>query len=242
MKKLLLIAAFAGMAGAAWAQKPVKGDVTAEMALNLSNLGLFTPGNGSPFQLYNGNLLRGRYFIKDNMAIRGGLSIATDGSTTNFKENPDGTGGSGSVKRTFSDITIMPGIEKHFSGGEKLSTYVGADLMISMASAKETWSNTNGSGTSYGDFKATVDGGWSNSARSSGSGFGVRVVAGADYYFLEKVYLGAEMGWGVMNGSGKDITTTIEQGGTKTTAVQPGGKSGGFSTMINGGIRLGFRF
>ncbi len=84
--------AFAG--ATAYAQKPTAGDVTAEVSLNLANLGLFNAGaSGNPFSLNNGTgALRGRYFLQDKLAIRAGLNITTSSTKTNFFENPDGTG------------------------------------------------------------------------------------------------------------------------------------------------------
>ncbi len=238
MKKVLLTITMAAFAVAAYAQKPVAGDYTAEMTLNPSQLGIFTPGSGSPLELNGGVNLRGRYFLKDNMAIRGGLNIGTDKDKMNFYQNPDGSGNKGSFTMNHSTITLMPGIEMHHAGGEKLSTYCGADLLISMMSASSKGENTNAAGNAYGTYTTSTSGGM-----GSGTGIGLRAVAGFDYYILEKIYLGAELGWGYRTDSEKDKTTTMKDGAAaEVKTIEAGGSNGGLKTFINAGFRLGWRF
>lgn len=228
-----------------WAQKPTTGNITAEVNVNLNNLGLFHgSGSGSPFGLnYGGTSVRGRYFISDNMAARLGLNITSDNWKKRFLEKPDGTGDEGLRKRTSSTVSIKPGIEKHFTGGEKLSTYAGAELNISINSAKETWDKYDGTGYNK-DVTGEIKGAWSdtNATVFSGLGLGLNVFAGADYYFMEKVYLGLEFGLGVSRDVSKKVETTINVAGTSTTTVTSGKWNVRINPYVVSGIRLGFIF
>ncbi|MCS7153826.1 MAG: hypothetical protein NZ989_07775, partial [Bacteroidia bacterium] len=92
-----------------YAQKPTSGTVTAEVAI--------TGLNSIQIHLVQG--ARIRYFLGDNLAIRGGFSFDAKRKVLRDYENPDGTGGVGERKETFSAFSLFPGIEYHFAGGEK---------------------------------------------------------------------------------------------------------------------------
>ncbi|MCS7073926.1 MAG: hypothetical protein NZ108_05625, partial [Bacteroidia bacterium] len=200
MKKItFFLLALLGTSSMVFAQKPDAGDITAEMNLNLTNLGLFHGngnGSGNPFSLNNdANQIRMRYFISPSLAARLGLNINASSNKQNFSENPDGTGATGSARKGSFGMVLTPGIEKHFAGGEKLSTFAGADLILDFKSYSEKWENSDGD--SYvRNQNAEVSGGWATGDNRSYFGIGLRAVAGADYYFTEKLYLGAEFGWG----------------------------------------------
>src|SRR5688572_13378152 len=121
MKKLILSAALlAGITFGTKAQntasgeggiKPASGDITMEANVNLLN------GN---VNLSNSlNQIRGRYFLSDDMAFRLGTNIRyrSDDPEVNIKTS------------TF-EFSLAPGIEKHFAGTNRLSPYIGADLLF----------------------------------------------------------------------------------------------------------------
>jgi len=129
------------------------------------------------------------------------------------------------------------GAAYHFSQLEKLSPYAGIDFAIGGGSAREMGTNTNG-GAWVNDF--------SYSSKSPMMMFGGRIVAGFDWYFSQNVFLGAELGWGLMATSYKDETVTVTAGSTTTETVTPimGGPASSVqmgNTFI-AGIRLGWRF
>ena len=251
MKKISFFAlVFLGLIGSTYAQegggsefKPSAKSVTVEMNLNFANLGLFHASSGSPLGLNNGAFqLRGRYFLSETMAIRGGLNITSQSMKKNYAEKPDGTGAEGNSKQSYFMLGLRPGIEKHFKGTDRLSTYVGADLIINMASASEKWEKYDG--TSYNaDVSAEIKGSWSDGARNASTGFGLNAVVGADYYFMKKVYIGAEFGWGFTATSNKKVEQTVKSTGTPD-AVTITPKSGQFDLTPNivSGFRLGFMF
>lgn len=151
MKKFIAIAAVALLIGeTASAQKATGGALTVEGQLSL----------WGPTQVV-APLIRGRYFLTDDLAARVQLGFFTNSNTNNFAENNDGTGGTGSRERTNSYFDLRLGVEKHLGSHEKFSPFLGAEFMFGSGSAKETWTNSN-NGTSYtANDRATIDGGWS---------------------------------------------------------------------------------
>jgi hypothetical protein len=261
MKKLFtLIAAFTTLAATAQystttsaskvadkklsSYKPVAGTVTAEFGLGggllNSNLGLNN----------NEGLLRFRYFTAKDMAFRIGLAVNNNSSTDNYYGGPNNSQ-SGSRVRKNSGITFNLGVEKHLTGSERLSTYVGADLLISLDAASEKWDNSNGTNYVLGLKREitgfnTVAGG-----TNGGSGFGLRLVTGAEYYIVKNVYIGGELGFGFLSSKFKDIkdqtTTTVTVGVNTTTTIvnndrKTPGKNFNISPSVITGVRIGFQF
>ncbi|MCU0441740.1 MAG: hypothetical protein MUE96_05025 [Bacteroidia bacterium] len=233
MKKTILSLAMVAMGVAAFAQKPAAGDKTIETSL------LFQTGT-APISLFTPNL-RARYFIADGLAARVEFVFESDKTTTNFTENADGTGGKGSAVAKSSSFTFAPGIEKHFAGTEKFSPYVGATIPLVFAGASEEWENS-ANGTTYTQgVNATIDGATSGGIRA-GSSIGVNLVLGADYYFTDAIYLGAEIQWGWATSTDKESTTTVKVPNTPDAkTVTPEAKASGFG-IATSGIRLGWKF
>jgi hypothetical protein len=230
------------MGATVYAQKPTQGTVTAEFLFNPAELGLFHHGNGQPYSLFN-NAARFRYFLNEGLGIRVQLGLNTGSEKEDFTENPDGTGGTGTRKASFSQIIIAPGVEKHFAGGEKLSTFAGAQIIVGLNSAKEELTNTNG--VAYvNNFSRTIDGasivGGNN--YNKGTTFGVGLYSGADYYFLEKLYIGVEFGLNFTSTRNSDVTTKTTIAGVTNTNVQKGGSQGGLNTTAVGFLRFGYQF
>lgn len=216
MKKLLIAAvALVSAWGAANAQefKPGKGSVTAD--LSLFSKGIFA--TESPVML-NSGMLKGRYFISDGMALRGAFSLMTDSQKDTSNEDVTN-------KQSKSQIGMRFGVEKHFSGTDRLSPYIGGDMGI----AYHTKSSS--SEPKHGD-KTKVEG-------PSTFGFAMGLFFGADYYFVKNVYLGVEAGLDFGTASVGSVTHT--SGGTSTTG-QKAGSSNAISVGANAGFKLGFVF
>ncbi len=83
-----------------------------------------------------------------------------------------------------------------------------------------------------------------NGTATAGLGLGLRVVGGADYYFLDNVYMGVEFGWGYMFNTVADTEIELTDKTTNTTDKfkVAGGSNNGFTPSVNAGIRLGFIF
>jgi hypothetical protein len=223
--------------------KPVHGTVTGEFGLSGGLLNTNVNLNN------NAGLLRFRYFLNENVGLRIGFAVNSLSETDNFY---GGTNNAqvGTKNRASSGITFNLGIEKHFAGSDRLSTYAGVDLLISLNGASESWENFNGVGYAAGykrEISNAVSAATGGGLQVANTGFGARVVAGADYYFVKNVYIGAEFGLGFVSTSTKDYTsTTMVTVGTNTTTttveVKSPSKAFEISPNIITGVRVGFQF
>lgn len=224
MKKVLLTAAAVMTFGLMNAQeetttsayKPTEGTIATEVSLNG---GL----NNANFNL-NNSAVKFRYFFKEDLALRAGLGINSNKETTIDNSVPTNVV---TDVTTNSNNLVKLGLEKHFAGTERLSTYAGADLLIGFSNSKFERTANNYSYTE------------SNFNGNGGTAFGLGLFTGADYYIAKKVFLGVEAGLNFLSGKGKD--NTISETGNPDINVA-GGKNSGFSTSVVGGVRIGFQF
>ncbi len=219
MKKLFLVGALA-LFSAVSAQefKPTAGDVTVDLGVagGLGNTTINLPDQG----FGTGAMFKARYFKTDKIAYRGTLFLANNSETNNdfindVKEEMDNYG-----------FGLGFGMERHFTGTERLSPYVGGDVLLGYRSQnlKETDNIT-------GDV-----------VEVKGPGvfrFGVRGVFGADYYIAKRVFLGVEAGLGLMYESEGD--TTIKSTGNPDITLE-GGSNFRITPEVVTGIRVGFAF
>lgn len=230
MKKVLLFLGMAicGVAANAQDFKPVAGDVTTEFGL--------TGGiNNTDFKLNDGAaLLRFRYFNKEKVAYRLGFNV----STVNDKTNAYGANAEkGTFTKKATEVLINLGIEKHFTGTDRLSPYVGGDILFGTGSKNETAENTTDKGATYtkDTFKETKGPGY--------VAFGLRGVVGADYYIAKRMYLGVEAGLGLLyQKEGKTKTVSTAAGVTTTTESKSAGSNFEIKPSVITGVRIGFAF
>ena len=206
MKKVVLfIALIATTVVGAQAQKFQGGEKNLEVEFN--------PFGGSPIGMPNG--FRFRMFNSESSAIRVGFNIG--GSNMNEVYIQQGTeeGSDGAVvitpelnqsNQTFN-FAIRPGYEKHFAGTDRLSPYVGAELMYAMESStlnREFHNANNADDQSKPENWVT----WDMSVKNGSSTFGLNALAGVDFYFADNFYLGAEVSLGFHNTTYKDRETS----------------------------------
>jgi len=228
MKKLIVFILFSSVIFFAYGQKPDKNSVTSEVQLNFQT-GTSAISISSPE-------LKGRYFFNNQFAGRLTFGIWGTKTVSNYFENPDGTGGVGKQEKSSSEFTIGLGVEKHLKGTERLSPYFGAGILYSSGTTDEiTRSNTDG--TNYApNFIQNIIPGATNS-------FGLNVLMGADYYFVNNIYIGIEIAWGYQSGTTAQGTDeSITSGNVSTIYVTPETSTTGFAVSTNSGLRLGFRF
>lgn len=232
MKKLVLAIAAISIVSVAQAQentvntfKPQAKEVTAELGLagGLLNTNSY---------LADGGLLKGRYFLTNQSALRFGVSIVAENEKENFYR------GTSSAKGVFSETTtnvdLSIGYEKHFNGTSRLSPYVGADLMLGFGSMKEKGTDTDG---------MVYDDEYSFETKASAFRWGLRGVVGADYYFVKNVYVGVEAGLGFFHTiQGKSSSETTISGVTTSVEYDSPGSSFEFNPSVTTGVRLGFVF
>jgi hypothetical protein len=233
MRSTLIIAILLFLGGV-WAQKPTGGTVTAEVGLQgaINNIQI-APIAGA----------RIRYFLSDNLAARIGLNLTNQSKTERAYENPNGTGGVGEEKNTFFLFGFRPGVEYHFAGGEKLSTFAGAQLILELTSAKTTRTNYD-NGAYRANYSETIDGEAQIGpvTYKKGTTFGLGLYSGFDWYFTEKVYLGIEWGLNFLSTSYGDVITKTSAGGITFETKQAGGRAGDLLINTVGVLRLGYQF
>ncbi|HTF80792.1 MAG TPA: hypothetical protein VL947_03670 [Cytophagales bacterium] len=259
MKKLILSSAVLAAFLSANAQealttptvgyKPAAGNAVIELGLSGGLLNTATslnsPGNGA----FPG-MVKLRYFLADDLALRASFNFSAY-STTNkaYELDDDGketeTVGTQKIRNSFYGVNL--GVEKHFTGTERLSTYIGGDLSLGVASASLKEEKYNG-GAYNEDYSRTIKGANGPGGDNGGFGWGLRAVTGADYYFVKKVYLGAEAGWGFFSfrNSGVKTTTTTPDGtgGTDTVTSETKSDGGAFTLtpQVVASVRIGYIF
>ena len=198
-------------------QKQEQGNVTLELELS--------PLGSEPVKI---NSIRGRYFIKNNKALR--MSVFLGGSST-----PTNT--------EFGDITLTsnvsnvnfalrPGYEHHFNGTDRLSPFFGGEAYIGLnsnSSSIESIFNTD-------EIMTTI-------TKQSNSTYGINILAGCDYYFSNKIYIGVELGYGFLyEGAG---VTKIKYKNPSSSSLENSTTKGSSTSLdwgpnYQGTIRFGF--
>ena len=196
MKKLLLFIALASFTfasaqittNAGTFNKPAEGDTAFEMQFmpNLDGAAMFAD---------NGYQVTMRKLESATKAVRWSASLNVDGSDADDSE-------------IGYDLKLGYGVENHFAGAERLSTFWGYQGNVGFDSGEATTDPTT---------NVVTD------AETSFS-IGAGVFLGADYYIMPKVYVGVEMGYGLGIASGNDIMAW--------------GLTGGVNGMMRVGFRL----
>jgi len=216
MKKIILLSAII-ITTNLFGQKQEQDNVTLEFE--------FAPLGAEPLKMSG---LRGRYFISDLSAFR--LSLLVGGTYTPTDTEVEDMPTLTDKDRTIN-FSINPGYEYHFDGTDKLSPYIGGELSYSNTSTKL-------SDESYNATQIRT-----LTTKTSKSTIGLRILAGGDYYFTDKIYLGAELGFGFTRTGREKTSYELENGYTGEVAPED---SEGNSTKLTWGpnfqttIRLGF--
>ncbi len=184
MKKLLLFTALASFTfasaqvttNAGTFNKPAEGDTAFEMQF-MPNL------DGATMFADKGATVTMRKFESATKAVRWSASLDVSGSDV---EDSDAVW----------NLGLGYGVENHFAGAERLSTFWGYQGNINVGS---------------GEASTDADGNAVDAETSFGIGAGVFL--GADYYIMPKVYVGVEMGYGLAITSGDDLLTYGLSGG-----------------------------
>jgi hypothetical protein len=178
--------------------------------------------------------LKFRFFAKPKLAIRTGLGLMYSDSTVNFRQNPDGTGAKGTFKASNFTLLFPIGMEFHFKQSEKLSPYAGFDLSFGYGQTKGKGNEANA--TSF------IGSGYKEENTSSSITYGVNVILGVDWYFVPRLYLGTEVGFGLSGTSQMEGTSEVTIGGITTTGTIEPSSTVAFGNNFQAGIRLGWRF
>lgn len=245
MKKLSLLVGGLVLSTVVLAQKPtesapmsLEGNVAGLanfgfMNASATNLNGTTNGGTTPSIVAPG--LRFRYFATENIAVRLSVGLSSNKTTSNFYETEiDNSGQAGTFVTKTGTTTIGIGGEYHFAGTEKLSPYAGLDINFGMG--KFTTEGEQSDGASW------IAPDYSERSEQKTAGFGVGLVAGADYYFVENFYFGVELGLGFNSYTMKEGVSSTTVGGVTTEVTGNEMKQSGLSNNVMGMFRLGWRF
>lgn len=250
--------------------KPQSGEISIDFTANNlfklfgSNSDLFTLSDDA--QGFGGGI-RFRYFLAPEHAIRvnfitdqsyySGFPLISDplGNGSGDDELNEKDGMSGILQQNYCHYQISIGFEKHFEGTKRLDTYAGGELMFDFVSINESYKNITQDHTYLEGYVAEVSGGslgqeyivfdGSDAIRGApGMGAGIRLFVGADYYVFQKIYLGAELGAGVIQKwisdyTLKEITPANSNEIIKT--ITDRGQTFNVAQDITAQFRVGFR-
>jgi hypothetical protein len=258
MKKVFLLFSACALTATSFAQEPAKevmkskrgyvilpqaGDIALgfdaipvlDFALNAADImnageSAEHPGFVSGFN----NIIVGKYFLKDNMAIRGRFGINTLKTTTkNYGLDPLAPAGQVpeniliSTNKLSEENTyfLAGGIEKR-RGHNRLQGFYGGEVLLGFNSGSEK--NTYEIEFNQAAFDAGYMAEFGNSRVLSAKDgiavtFGIRGFIGVEYFVAPKISIGAEFGWGlgiITTPRGKVETENwgIEPGSSATTA------------------------
>lgn len=223
MKKIILslVAAATLLATEVNAQdyKPAAGDNTLELQL--------APLGGAPFSMGG---IRYRRFLDETTALRATVYVGYTNSTDITTQAGPGQEELRTKNSAF-EIGLRPGIEKHLAGTTRLSPYIGAELDFAIKTSKEK-EEVGGAGGAAVETNVTKN-------ADGFTRFGLNGVFGADYYVAEKVFLGAELGFGFSYRKDSKVVSEPAGGGSFTS------KRGGEFTLapnVLAQFRLGVVF
>jgi hypothetical protein len=234
MRKFIILFFSISLFGNVLAQKPIKGERSAEVNLNFQT-GAAAISYDLPAEL------RFRYFLQDNVALR--LRLGMNASSSKYAiSNPQGTIISEVVSKTGFGFTFAPGIEKHFVGTKKLSPFMGAQIAMSLSGGDRK--DVSNSGYANPSNNLVIEGDYYHS--KSGSKFALNLggYMGADYYFAEHIYLGAEFGIGLfgMSKTSEGSERYVRLGDSELTGKTLSSSSSRLFGVYSGAVRLGFIF
>ncbi len=186
----------------------------------------FAPLGGSPIGISG---IKYRKFTDANTAWRAevflGFGSTTDVTLANNAENTELRD-----RNSNFDISIAGGIEKHWTGTDRLSPYYGGVVSLGFG-------NTN----SRSEFLGTGTDVEENTTKNGSLTVGLNALAGMDFYFADNIYLGAELGFGLAFTTMFDTVSESTVEGVDAVET-PNGGSFNIGPNVLPRIRLGFLF
>lgn len=204
--------------------KPSAGDKTLEVQ--------FAPLGGNPISIGG---IRARKFTSATSALRLNVFLGYN-TSSEITQQEDGDADLKELKDVTSSFTfdIRPGIESHFGGSEKLSPFIGAELVLGFRSS-----------TTKSDYQDADDNVQTDKIinENSGDGYlqlGLNGLAGVDFYFAKNLYLGTEIGFGLL--WAKDGTQKVKPAEGDAPDDVKRGSSFDLGPVFTSQIRLGWVF
>jgi len=175
------------------------------------------------------NIIVGKYFLKDNMAIRGRFGINTMKTTTKtYGDDPLSTDAVpaniliSTNKKAENSYFFAGGVEKR-RGHNRLQGFYGGEVLLGFNSASEKNTFQIAYNKEAADKGIINEGDSRVLSQKDGMSvtFGVRGFVGVEYFVAPKISIGAEFGWGLGM-----ITTPRGKVETENWGVAPGSAAG----------------
>ena len=252
MKKLVLaLTAVVGLSTVTLAQnkvyKPVEGMSSLEVTFDPSSI--FNANSSQPtFSLPSigglNNGIKYRNWMSANVATRGTFLLGfrnISSPTVLF----DSKGDKVDAQNKYFEwaIQLRPGIERHFNGTNRLSPYVGSELIFGYGSNKYTQQDLD---TTDAIVESTIKNGdkdFNGTPVSwtyvNGFSIGAGLVAGFDFYIAESLYLGLEMNYAFVYNKRAKVVTEIPGSDAVETKT---GSNWFFDPSAGANLRLGWNF
>jgi len=230
MRKVILIAAGALLMCSAQAQfKPEGGSFCMEVQFRPLGQVIQSEPIGSDALGIGGVSVK--YFFTPKLELRGDLVF---GFWSDKDKNPVPSGGIGveSVsKNSSSAFGLNLGLNYHFNGTERISPYVGALVGFGLFNEKTKTDNL-----------FHVDGDY-QSWKTGGIGAQVVVATGFNWYIVNGLYIGAEVGLGFQFTKELKSETKSSIGGvSNTTTIDPTASACQINFLAVPALRLGWKF
>lgn len=191
---------------------PKKGDFGASIVVNglIDNIRLT-----SNFNNYGQNILFAKYYLEDDLALRGGFGISVNSVK---RESADSSGVfliEVDSSRSNYNVNISGGIEKHLTASKRLDPFVFAQIDLTFIGKTKTDSERriiSTAGTNTTTREITADGGLA---------FGLQAGGGFNYFLGQRFSIGSELALRLqyvkLGGTTSD-NTTVKAGNVSTTS------------------------
>lgn len=204
-KKIFFLALALTATTGLFAQKQTGGEKNLEVQ--------FSPLSGSPI---SSNGIRYRMFTSESSAIRIGIGLGGSKVTTVNSQASEYVGVTTTAldalydyERSFN-FSIRPGYEIHFDGTDRLSPYIGAELIIGIGRNSIEREFFGGNSQTQIDNNEVQNFAVYTLTRKEGTTtIGLGAVAGVDYYIADNLYLGAEIGFGLQRSTLRDAEVEV---------------------------------
>ena len=234
MRKVVLVAVATLLVSSVQAQfKPTTGSFGMEIQFRPLGQNVFQ-ATEFEFEFENGTTLNSFgispwFFVSEKLELRADLLF---GMASQKERDKDPAGSNDQIaKMSVNMFGLNLGAYYHFNGTERISPYVGANVGFGMA-------NITGKIRNFG----YVSGDYT---KRSLSVFDLQfaVSTGFNWYIVNGLYLGADIGLGFGFGKPLKEKTITEIGGNKTTdEVKPTTSAWSLNFIANPAIRLGWKF
>ena len=235
MKRSLALA-IALSFGALYAQEntpTANDDLTSDFRPSAGDMSLevqFEPFGEDPISI---NGIRGRFFSSQRKAFRMNIFLGYDVNTQVTQQANDNADLRELEDRTSTfTLNLRPGYEWHTKGTEKLSPYLGFEVDFAIQSSRFRSEEQENSDVFYTE-------------RINLNGFtryGLNAIAGFDYYFSKRIFIGTEMGFGASVTQLRDVE--VDSDFPDFVEPEPTKRGGSFDLgpNVNVDIRLGYVF